>query len=200
MEIGRSKDVSTVLTVLDIAGLQKKPEFGVIGATAFFNLFRHYVVLGCARSDAEFLVENVFGYRLGTRFIPQFDYEYEFRHSSTYEAGNLPRYPDEREVTKTTKVVTDYQAIAFREPRVPIESLVQIPPANRKNGTTGYFFSPNEYSDFSTYTAKDYQTLFPYCKVLEEGTHEGDSFIDLNNPYLCQIESWSKEERAELGL
>jgi hypothetical protein len=199
MEIGRSKDVSTVVTLLDIAGLQKKPEFGLEGTKAFLNLFRHYAVLGCTRNDAQFLVDNVFGYVEGTRFIPECDYEYEYAPIDPDDL-NPPRFQDEREVINKTRVVTGYRAIPFCEPRVPIESLVQIPPANKKNGMTGYFYSPNQYSEFSTYTAKDYQALFPYLDAIGKEDEECDQLIDSNDPYLCQIKPWSEKERKQLGI
>lgn len=199
MEIGRSKDVSTVVTLLDIAGLQRKPEFGLEGTKAFLNLFRHFAVLGCTRNDAQFLVDNVFGYVEGNRYIPECDYEYEYVPVDPDDL-NPPRYPDEREIFKKTRVVTGYRAVPFLEPRVPIESLVQIPPANRKNGMTGYFFSPNQYSGFSTYTAEDYEALFPYLEVIDAEEEKCDRLIDANDPYLCQIEPWSGEERTVLGI
>lgn len=199
MEIGRSKDVSTVVTLLDIAGLQKKPEFGLEGTKAFLNLFRHFAVLGCTRNDAQFLVDNVFGYVEGTRYIPECEYVYEYAPVDP-EDLNPPRFQDEREVLKKTRVVTGYRAEPFCEPRVPIESLVQIPPANRKNGMTGYFYSPNQYSEFSTYTAEDYEALFPYQDAIAEEDEECDRPIDPNDPYLCQIKPWSEEERKRLGI
>lgn len=197
MEIGRSKDVSTVVTLLDIAGLQRKPEFGLEGTKAFLNLFRHFAVLGCTRSDAQFLVDNVFGYVEGTRFIPEWEYAYQYAPT---DPENPPRFQDERQVISKTKVITGYRAETFCEPRVPIESLVQIRPANRKNGMTGYFYSPNQYSEFSTYRAEDYEALFPYLNAIDSEDDKCDRLIDPNDPYLCQIEPWSEEERKMLGI
>lgn len=188
MEIGRSKDVCTIITLLNIAGLQHKPEFRTEGTRAFLDLFRHYVVLGVSRADAQFLVDNVFGYRSGTRYNPVFDYE---------------RVPDPTNPTRYHKkrVVVDYRATTFTgEPRVPVEDLVNIPPANAANGTTGYFYSPQAVSEFATYTADDYFTLCPYVKHLAEVDSEPDALIDASDPSLYELRPFDSSERQQLGL
>lgn len=187
MEIGRSKDVCTIVTLLNIAGLQHKPEFRTEGTKAFLDLFRHYIVLGVSRSDAQFLVDSVFGYRSGTRYIPIFDYEYTY-------------HPTNAQVLTRKRVVVNYEAVPFVEPRVPVEALVQIPPANAKNGTTGYFYSPQEISEVCTYTAEDYYTLSPFVRYLDEIDDAKDAMIDVNDSALYEIRSFSVEERLQLGL
>ncbi len=187
MEIGRSKDVCTVVTLLNIAGLQHKAEFRLEGTKAFLDLFRHFIVLGVSRSDAQFLVDNVFGYRSGTRIEPVFEYQYQ----------PDPANPN-RIIRK--RVLVDYRASSIVEPRVEVESLVNIPPANAKNGTTGYFYSPQAVSEFCTYRAEDYYALCPYVKNLAEEDRSADELIDVNNPELYELRPFSEEEKLDLGL
>ena len=187
MEIGRSKDVCTIVTLLNIAGLQHKPEFRTEGTKAFLDLFRHYIVLGVSRSDAEFLVNNVFGYRSGTRYLPVFDYKY------------VPDPIDPRKLQRK-RIVVDYKATPFVEPRVTVESLVNISPANAQNGTTGYFYSPQAVSQFCTYSAEDYYTLCPYVQYLNEVDDSLDAAIDVNDPSLYEIRPFDAEERQTLEL
>ncbi|MDJ0590167.1 MAG: type IV secretion system DNA-binding domain-containing protein [Pleurocapsa sp. MO_226.B13] len=187
MEIGRSKDVCTIVTLLNIAGLQHKPEFRTEGTKAFLDLFRHYIVLGVSRSDAEFLVNNVFGYRSGTRYQPVYDYKY------------VPHPANPKKLQKQ-RIVVDYKATPFVEPRVTVEGLVNIPPANAHNGTTGYFYSPQAVSQFCTYTAEDYYTLCPYVQYLNEVDDSLDALIDVDDPSLYEIRPFDAEERCSLGL
>ena len=144
-------------------------------------------MLGVGRSDAEFLVNSVFGYRSGTRYEPVYDYKY------------VPHPANPRKLQKQ-RIVVDYKATPFVEPRVPVESLVNISPANAHNGTTGYFYSPQAVSQFSTYSAEDYYTLCPYVQYLSEVDNSPDAPIDVNDPSLYEIRPFDTEERCSLGL
>ena len=165
----------------------RKPEFGFEGTKALLDLFRHYMVLGVNRSDAEFLVQNVFGYISGTRYVPSFEYQ-QYRD---------PIHPNR---VRQKRVVVGYEPTPFVEPRVEIDRLVNIPPVNAQNGTTCYLYSPTHVAEFCTYTAADYYTLCPYARYLDEVDTAPDVLIDTNEPSLYQIRPFSAEERQQLEL